>query len=114
MIFNEFDVYWDNNLIGYLYTSDNLYKFKYEKENIAKIPNFDYLRGFNDIEKVYESNSLFPVFKERIPSRSREDIDEILGELSIDKYDEVELLKKTNAKLLTDKITIKYEKELEI
>lgn len=46
---------------------------------------------------------MFPFFKNRIPDRHNPYIEKILKEYNLDYYDEMELLKKTNGKLLTDR-----------
>ena len=99
------DIYWKEYMIGHLYLSPKKeYVFKYDKDGVevAKNNGFDYLIGFSDLDKEYVSRSLFPVFKSRIPPRNRHNINEILNELKIDTYDEIELLRKTRGKSFSD------------
>ena len=49
------------------------------------------------------SDKLFSFFKRRIPSKDSVNIKEILEELEMDEYDEMELLKKTKGMLITDR-----------
>lgn len=53
--------------------------------------------------KRYESDKLFDFFKRRIPPQNHIEIEEILDELNLKEYDEMELLKKMKGILNTDR-----------
>ena len=59
------------------------------------------LESFPD-EKIYESEVLFPVFASRLPDKKRRDIDKILEKYELPKYDEFELLRKSEGRLPID------------
>lgn len=61
------------------------------------IGNFDFLKS------KYESEELFPFFKNRIPSKNHPKILDILKECGLEEYDEMKLLKLTKGKLQTDR-----------
>lgn len=55
----------------------------------------------------YNSKELFPFFKNRIPSSEHPRIDKILKKYNLDKYDEMELLRMTEGRLVTDRYYLK-------
>ena len=90
-----------NFTVGKL-TRDKKYYFEYCEENEAAREN-----GWRELEafpenKVYESQTLFPVFSSRLPDPKRRDIEKILQKYKLDIYDEYELLKKSGARLPID------------
>ncbi len=106
----KFDVLWTKHVIGNLYITDcKEYIFKYNLENVekAKTEGFSYIIGFKNIDKEYKSEKLFPFFASRIPSKNRHDIQEILKDLNVEKYDESLLLRKTKGKIFTDKYQVR-------
>lgn len=113
-----FDVFWGRDykyLVGHIYRERDKYIFEYDKEGIQKSSQegCNYLIGFRNINKRYESHKLFPVFSSRIPSPERHDINDILKQYGMPEYDEIELLAKTQGKLSTDNIEVKQVKENE-
>lgn len=105
-----FDIYWKQFVIGHLYINENKeYIFKYELNGLeeAQKQGFDYIVGFNDIKKEYISKSLFPVLKSRIPPKNRHNINKVLEELKLDEYNELEILKRTRGKCVTDNYEIR-------
>lgn len=105
-------VNWNDNNIGYLVKEENgdyLYKYNQKGLSDARKKGYQYLIGFKDTRKgkVYSSKELFPVFKSRIPTRQRRDLDEILAKLGIKDYDEFDLLALSGGKLFTDSISFK-------
>ena len=61
--------------------------------------------GIGDIkflQNKYISKELFPFFKNRIPSKDNPRIKSILESYNMTKYNEMELLKVTEARLVTD------------
>lgn len=105
-----FDVFWKDILIADVcQDEEKKYIFKYNSDgiNIAKEKGFSYLIGFKDIDREYKSDKLFAVFTSRIPPKNRHNINEILDELELKKYDEIEILKRTNGKCFTDDIEVR-------
>jgi len=106
---NKLLVIWQDNetrlrhIIGEL-SKCNGYKFRYSIEKIEKLKRFRNLAAFPELEKIYESERLFPTFSSRLPDKRRSDIKEILNCYEMDSYDEFELLKKSSGKLPTDSL----------
>ncbi len=68
---------------------------------------------FYDLDKIYESNEIFAIFKVRLPKiekLSEEELKELLEDLEMDAYDEFEYLRKTKGILVTDKYMVEEEK----
>lgn len=79
--------------IGYLYIVDGKWKFEYSDE--FKLQNkYRKIDGFSDLNKIYESEVLWPFFKIRIPGLKQPMIKEILNKEKIDKSNEAILLKR--------------------
>lgn len=101
-------VKWKDNTIGYLIKEkDGDYLYKYDSKGIqyARSKGYQYLIGFKDIRKVYASQVLFPVFKSRIPTKQRRDLGQIMANLGVESYDEMDILALSKGKLLTDEIS---------
>ncbi|MBS6600645.1 MAG: HIRAN domain-containing protein [Clostridium sp.] len=79
------------------------YQFKYGFEiNDALKEGFSLLIAFDDINKTYENDKLFPTFSSRIPDKRRKDINLILNKYGLKEYDEYQLLKKSGGSLPID------------
>ena len=65
---------------------------------------FKLLISFEDKDKIYESDILFPVFSSRLPDMKRRGIDKILNKYGLEYYDDFKLLKRSGAKLPIDKL----------
>ena len=104
-----FDVLWNGIKVGDVSKKENKYVYKYYTKGVeeAKNKGFDYIVGFKDLNRIYESEKLFTVFSSRIFPKNRHDIDKRLKELGINEYNEIEILKKTNGKCFTDKIEVR-------
>jgi hypothetical protein len=72
------------------------------KEALKK--GFDLLISFDDINKVYKSDILFPVFSSRLPDKKRKDMYKILEKYGMTEYDDYTLLKKSGARLPIDNL----------
>ncbi|MFT5873889.1 MAG: hypothetical protein ACI8WT_002841 [Clostridium sp.] len=72
------------------------------KEAIEK--GFKLLISFEDIDKVYKNDILFPVFSSRLPDRKRNGINKILLKYGMEEYDDYELLKRSGARLPIDNL----------
>lgn len=90
-----------NYVVGRL-TKGEKYKFEYCEENEeARKTGWTGVESFPE-EKVYESETLFPVFSSRLPDPKRRDITKILEKYELDYFDEYELLRKSGARLPID------------
>lgn len=69
--------------VGYLEYRDNLYYFHYT--NGAKDENFQPFGQMNDLHKTYSSETLFPIFKNRLLSKSRPEYEDFVSWLDMEK-----------------------------
>lgn len=91
-------------IVGQL-TKNKHYEFCYcEEINDAIKAGFVPLVSFKELNVVYKSEELFPVFSSRLPDRKRKDIDKILKKYGLEKYDSYQLLKKSGARLPIDNL----------
>lgn len=104
------------NIIGELLFKNGLYKFKYlnyDNNDLQLFSKNGLYYGFENINLIYESNSLFPTISNRLPSKKRNDYDKIMDELGIDKADnDFTILSKTEGKLSSDNFLFVTEKRL--
>ena len=63
------------------------------------------------LKNKYISKELFPFFSNRIPSREHPKIDSILNKYGLKKYDEMELLSVTEARMATDRYFVKIREK---
>jgi len=92
----------DNIEVGILKCHSGEWSFKYSPSFKDKINEYRKIIGFSDLEKVYQSNSLWPFFRIRIPGLKQPAIKEIIERENIDKENEVELLKRFGKKTITN------------
>lgn len=93
-----------NYIVGELSINGN-YEFKYGYEiNEAVKDGFELVIPFDDIDKVYKRDILFPAFTSRLPDRKRRGIEKILKKYGLEEYDEYRLLKRSGAKLPIDNL----------
>lgn len=91
-------------IVGQL-TKNGQYEFRYCGEIAAAIEaGFTQLVSFSDLEQLYTSKELFPVFASRLPDRKRKDIERILRKYGLEEYDSYQLLKKSGARLPIDNL----------
>lgn len=91
-------------IIGQL-SKNGQFEFNYGFEiNDAIEKGFSLLIAFKDINKVYKSDMLFPVFSSRLPDKKRNDINKILCKYGMEEYDDYKLLKRSGAKLPIDNL----------
>ena len=91
-------------IVGQL-SKNGKFEFNYGfevKEAISK--GFKLLIAFDDLDKVYENDILFPVFSSRLPDRKRRGIEKILEKYGLDEYDDYKLLKRSGARLPIDNL----------
>jgi HipA-like protein len=87
--------------IGTLTFNKVIWTFQYSNDfiNQAKIKP---IMGFLNVNKVYESDTLFPFFDFRIPSLKRPEIMEMIKKEKMDATNKVELLKFFGKKTITN------------
>ncbi|NLB43296.1 MAG: DNA-binding protein [Clostridiales bacterium] len=91
-----------NFIIGQL-SKNSQYEFTYGHEVDQAIKEgFELLIPFENIDKVYKSDTLFPTFSSRLPDAKRRGIDKILTKYDLKEFDEYKLLKKSGARLPID------------
>ena len=69
--------------VGVLAFDGETYTFEYVA-NVEGVDEFRPLLGFGDLAKTYESEELFPLFRERILDSTRPDFTRVLDALSLD------------------------------
>ena len=106
-------------LIGALFRDKEKrkYYFKMSRKHVEKAIQekviSEALLPFYDLDKIYESDEIFAIFKVRLPkiqTYSQEEMKELLQDLEMDEYDEFEYLRKTKGMLVTDKYILEEEK----
>lgn len=116
MVKTEFLVSWfsiksmKNYTIGFLTYNNQSpkwqFKYNYKELKLALRDGFTLISGFLDPTETYSSDTLFSIFKCRIPGAERFDL--LKGRM----YNEVELLKESKP-LITDNLNILYYKKRE-
>ena len=93
-------------ILGYLYKENDNFCFDIvDKEELKKATRAGCF-GIGELNLFYShhtSDTLFEFFKRRIPPRDHVMINEILEELCLEEYDEMELLRATQGILNTDR-----------
>ncbi|MGF7185278.1 hypothetical protein GGQ84_001364 [Desulfitispora alkaliphila] len=93
-----------NYVVGRLSKNDK-FEFSYGHEVDEAIKKgFKLLIPFDDINKVYKSDTLFSAFSSRLPDSKRNDMDKILQKYNLDEYDEYKLLKRSGGRLPIDSL----------
>jgi len=89
-------------IVGEL-SKNGQYEFKYGYEVCEAIETgFELLVAFENINKTYYSDILFPTFSSRLPDGKRRGIDKILKKYDLVEFDDYELLKRSGARLPID------------
>lgn len=91
--------------IGSLIKQSNQYKFTYINPELddARSHGFKYFPGFEDLTKLYESETLFTNISTRLPNDTRPDYLEILNCYNLEKdSDDFDILKATRGRTFTD------------
>ena len=106
-------------LIGALFRDKEKrkYYFKMSRKHVEKAIKekaiSKALLPFCDLDKIYESDEIFAIFKVRLPKIekfSEDELKDFLKDLNMEEYDEFEYLRKTKGKLVTDKFILEEEK----
>lgn len=91
-------------IIGQL-SKNTHYQFEYCKEVAeAQKEGFLPLISFPELNGIYCSNALFPVFESRLPDKKRKDMGNILKKYGMDEYEPYQLLKRSGARLPIDSL----------
>lgn len=81
------------------------FEFKYGFEVYDAIKQgFKLLISFEEIDKVYKNDILFPTFSSRLPDKKRTGIEKILSKYDLKEFDSYRLLKRSGAKLPIDNL----------
>lgn len=99
----------DNIKIGFLYCEKGEWFFKYSDEFKSQSDKYHRIVGFPDLNKIYNSEVLWPFFRIRIPGLKQPAIQEILKKENIDEENDIELLKRFGNKTISNP----YELEIE-
>ena len=99
--------------LGNLYKIEDIYHFDINEEELKNaVRHGCFGIGNIDITKNrLESKELFEFFKGRIPNEDELSLKELKKYYGIDKYDEMDILKVTQGKLLKDRYYLEYVKE---
>ncbi len=83
------------------------FEFRY-LSNVKQLERFSSLPGFPNLETVYQSRELFPLFEVRIMSRRRPDYESYLGSLGLDpgEHDPFVLLARSEGWKSTDRLEV--------
>lgn len=92
----------DDLRIGILHCEKGEWYFKYTDEFKEHSDEYNRIVGFPDLNKIYTSETLWPFFQIRIPGLKQPAIQEILKKESIDKGNEVALLKRFGHKSISN------------
>lgn len=93
-------------IIGFIEKNKEEFSFRYYGEiDEALEKGFSLLKPFDDKNKIYKSDILFPIFSSRLPDSKRKDINKILDKYNLDKYNEFDLLVKSKGKLPIDSLS---------
>lgn len=93
-----------NYIVGQL-SKNSQYEFSYGHEVEQAIKEgFELLIPFDDIDKVYKRDTLFPTFSSRLPDSKRRGIERILEKYDLKEFDEYKLLKRSGARLPIDSL----------
>ncbi len=92
-------------LLGNLYKKEEFYYFEINENGLKQALRHGCfgIGKINILEKVSKSKELFDFFKNRIPQKDSPNIEDFLEKINLTQYDEFEILKKTKARLLTDR-----------
>ena len=105
------------NLIAKLTFEESFYKFEYLNFNNSDLQLFSkngLFYGFEDVNQIYISDTLFVSIVNRLPSKKRVDYDKIMSRVDLDSNaSDFDILKKTKGALSTDRFIFISEDELE-
>ncbi|MBO5397888.1 MAG: hypothetical protein J6A36_03030 [Clostridia bacterium] len=95
---------------------NNKYYFKLNEDYVKKAEECGFVLAtlpFSDFNKIYESDTLFPFFKIRIPKIEKmdeDDIKDLLEEFDMKEFDEFEFLRKTKGHVMIDNFILEEDR----
>ena len=92
----------DDIKVGTLHCEQGIWEFKYTEEFKKRAAEYNLVKGFPDLEKVYKNETLWPFFRIRIPGLKQPAIQEIIKKENIDQENEVALLKRFGKKTISN------------
>ncbi len=93
------------------------YYFKLSQDYLSKAKEAGFsvaVLPFTDVNKIYESDVLFALFRIRIPkieTYDDDDLQALLEEYDMTEFDEFEFLRKTKGRLMTDYFILEEERD---
>jgi len=93
--------------VGRLTRENGVYRFVYT-HGAKEIPNFRPFGRMQDLQKIYQSKELFPIFANRILAKNRPEYQDYMKWLGLSEaqYDELEELARTGGLRATDSLEI--------
>lgn len=88
----------------YFFKLDADYMRKAEKSGFSPA-----VLPFSHVNKIYESETLFPMFRMRVPrieNMDKDELEELLEEVGLKEFDEFEFLKKTKGESVLDRFIL--------
>ena len=92
----------DDIRVGTLYCDKGEWFFKYTDEFKKHSNEYNRIVGFPDLDKTYQSETLWPFFQIRIPGLKQPAVQEILKKEQINIENEVELLKRFGRRTISN------------
>ena len=96
---------------------NNMYYFKLNEDYLNKAKKCGFSTAvlpFDDVNRIYESKLLFPLFRVRVPDIENyddESINDLLAEYDMEEYDEFEFLRRTKGISMTDSFILEEERD---
>ena len=99
------DIKGNNYLLGTLYKENEYYYFEIVEDGLSNALRHGCfgIGSINISQRVNKSKELFDFFKNRIPKEDSANINEFLSSIGLKEYDQVEILKRTGARVITDR-----------
>ena len=92
--------------VGELSCQDGTWTFAYTQQFKARSDEFYPIVGFPDLEKVYQSDKLWPFFLVRIPGLGQPEVQETIARENIDATNEAQLLRHFGERTLANPFTL--------
>lgn len=92
----------DDIEVGVLHCERGIWEFKYSDEFKTHSNEYTRIVGFPDLDKVYQSDSLWPFFSIRIPGLKQPAVQEVIKMENIDQDNEVALLKRFGKRTISN------------
>jgi HipA-like protein len=88
-------------VVGTLHLKKGIWHFRYSPE-FQKQREMTPLVAFPDVNKEYESASLWPFFMSRIPGTSQPEIKEVIRAEGLDEHSDVDLLRRFGTRTISN------------